>query len=264
MSFGSATSELTTVPGASLDDLNLEALTPWLRTSFPHLAADHVPLEDALMRLRLASVMGQRVVPHLATIVAFGTEPQWLAPNLGVALAVYSGPTMTSEIRERLHLSGDLKTLHDRTMAAVDAHANQIINQALPTEVSMEFSRRAVFEAVSNALIHRDLRATGTVQVRLFPNRLEVWSPGPPSGLPENLESYITHPGVSLPRNPTLAVLARQLGLAEQLGRGLAVMAESVQREAGSRLEIRTSKEGVTVIIPSLVAVMRQLRSDRN
>lgn len=264
MSFGSTSHELTTLPGSSLDDLDLEKLMAWLKMSFPHLASDQVPTEDALMRLRLASVMGQRIVPHLAAIVAFGKEPQWLAPQLGVAFAAYEGNTITAEIRVREHLTGDLQTLHQRTRETIETHARKVVNQASPEDATTEFASAAVFEALTNALVHRDLRATGPVQVRMFSNRLEIWSPGPPSGLPENLETYIAHPGVSLPRNPTLAVLARQLGLAEQLGRGLAVMAESVLRETGARVEVRTTKDGVTVVVPSLLSVMRQAKTVRN
>lgn len=263
MSFGTASSELATVPTASLDDLDLGLVRDWLRENLPHLLADDVTLEDALMRLRLASFMGTRVVPSVAAVVAFGKEPQWLLPNLGVTLAAFSGTTMTSDVTVRRHLTGPFAALHRSCVDAIVDAARVVINHADGSE-HMEFPVRAVREVISNALIHRDLRATGPVQIRVFPGRLEVYSPGPPSGLPESLEHYAVAPGVSLPRNPTLAVIARQLGLAEQLGRGLALIQNDSVTHTGIRAELRATKDGVTAIIPSELEGLRRAHPERN
>ena len=204
------------------------------------------------MRVRLASIMGPRVVPSVAALYAFGQEPQWLMPNLGAALSQYAGPTLTTELITSTHATGDMRRLHAEIMAWVASRA-----RALPavgeTQVECEFPLSAVFEAVTNALVHRDLRASGTLQIRLFPGRLEVWSPGSPSGLSESFEKYAARPGVSLPRNPTIALLARQFGLAQQLGRGLAVISETSRRECGHDASLEASKDGVTIVIPSMV-----------
>jgi len=69
---------------------------------------------------------------------------------------------------------------------------------------SWEFSpAEAVREAVVNAAAHRDYRAAGSIDVRVFPDRLEVRNPGV---LPEALSlSQLRLEHGSLLRNPLLA-----------------------------------------------------------
>ncbi|MDI6794547.1 MAG: ATP-binding protein [bacterium] len=65
-----------------------------------------------------------------------------------------------------------------------------------------EIPEGAVREAVVNAIIHRDYMSPSKVQIRVFPNRVEIWNPGklPPQLSLEDLKE--PHP--SLPYNPLL------------------------------------------------------------
>ncbi|QJD16570.1 RNA-binding domain-containing protein [Paracoccus sanguinis] len=81
-----------------------------------------------------------------------------------------------------------------------------------------DFPSLAIREAVANAICHRDYHLAGAVHIEHSPNVFSVLSPGPlVSGVtPENIITT-----ASRPRNPTLAKMARHLGLAEELGRGV-------------------------------------------
>ncbi len=81
-----------------------------------------------------------------------------------------------------------------------------------------DYPELAVREALVNGVVHRDWRMQGPVVVDHSPEVLVVTSPGPlVSGVtPENI---ITHP--SKPRNPLLAKAMRNLGFAEEVGRGI-------------------------------------------
>ena len=67
-------------------------------------------------------------------------------------------------------------------------------------------------------LCHRDYASVGTVQVRIFEDRLEVWNPGilPPDLSIEDL--YRQH--ASYPRNPRLARALYRARLIEHWGTG--------------------------------------------
>ena len=254
-------SESTAVVSATLDDLDLDAIAEWLKANAPRLAVDDVTTEDALMRVRLAASMGTRLHPTLAGLYVFGHEPQFAMPQLGVVAAQFDGSDVTSEIVARGAITGPLPALVADTMSFIAEHARELVNQVDPSQSSAEFPRRAVHEAVVNALVHRDLRAGAPVAVRIYTDRLEIWSPGPANGLPEPIHYYARAGGISLPRNPLVAVLARQLGLADQLGRGLALMRRVVEDEAHAEVAIEGTKEGVLVRIPSTLAV-RASQSD--
>lgn len=239
------------MPSATVDDLDLQRFDEWLRKNAARLAADEVTLEDALLRLRLATTMGSRIHPTIAGLYVFGLEPQFALPQLSVITARFAGDDVTSEIVERSALSGPLTELVDGAMDFVQSTSRKLVNQVDPDHSALEFPPRAVREAVVNALVHRNLRAGGPVALRSFEDRIEIWSPGSAAGLPEPIETYTGRGGISLPPNPLVALLARTLGLADQLGRGLPLMRRVVEQEVHADLRIDGGKEGVLVTIPS-------------
>ncbi len=243
--------ELTTVPTASLEDIDVERFGEWLREHVPRLATADVSVEDALLRLRLAAPMGSRMVPTLAAIYAFGREPQWLQPQLGIHAALYAGKTLADQVLDRAHIDGTMPDLLNAGLAFVERHTRTVIDHVRPDVLEWEFPKIAVREALSNALVHRDLKATGSVQIRIFDGRLEIWSPGAPAGLPEPIENYLSGQGISMPRNPMVAVIARQMGMVEQLGRGLSI----IKRAASARgFSVKGTRDGVLVTIESTLA----------
>lgn len=86
-------------------------------------------------------------------------------------------------------------------------------------QISIEdFPSLAVREAISNAICHRDYHLTGPAVAEHSPEVFIITSPGPlVSGVtPQNI--ITTN---SRPRNPALSKIARILGFAEELGRGV-------------------------------------------
>ena len=76
----------------------------------------------------------------------------------------------------------------------------------------------AVREAIFNAVCHRDYSSAASVQVMLFKDRLEIWSPGP---LPKGMtlaKMYKRHK--SYPANPLLAYAKFLRKYVEQTGTG--------------------------------------------
>ena len=81
-----------------------------------------------------------------------------------------------------------------------------------------ELPEPAVREAIVNAVCHRDYASAASVQVMLFKNRLEIWSPGP---LPKGMtlaKMYKRHK--SYPANPLLAYAMFLRKYVEQTGTG--------------------------------------------
>jgi ATP-dependent DNA helicase RecG len=81
-----------------------------------------------------------------------------------------------------------------------------------------DFPELAVREALVNAVAHRDYGLDATVSIEHSPQLFTIQSPGSlVAGV--SVENILTH--ASKPRNPLLAGVAHQLGLAERSGRGV-------------------------------------------
>jgi ATP-dependent DNA helicase RecG len=240
--------ERIAVSGAELDDLDVGALDAWVTQRAPALRQAG-SLEEAALRLGLLAKGMPRIAPTPVGLLLFGRLPQLLQPDWGVVAVTVRGTTLADPVIARADLEGNLASLLQQALAFVRGPESARGATPLP-EADEEYSEAALREAVVNALVHRDLRRAGRVALRRFSDRIEVWSPG---GLAEgltDLEELMRDGGVSHPRNPLLAAAARSVGIGEQLGRGLPVMAR--KGSAYTRpVEIRTSPRDVLVILPS-------------
>lgn len=114
-------------------------------------------------------------------------------------------------------------------------------------QISIEdFPSLAVREALSNALCHRDYHLTGSIVVDHSPEVFSVTSPGP-------LVSGVTPANIitttSRPRNPALSKVARILGLAEELGRGVDRMYREMIRSGRDIPHIDAEYDRVKVVL---------------
>ena len=108
--------------------------------------------------------------------------------------------------------------------------------------------RQAFREAVANALVHRRWDVNGSIAIRMFPDRIEVTSPG---GLPDGMseEAYLSG-GPSIARNPILANLFFRLGYIERFGTGVPRIIDSYADRAASP-GFRIDSSCITVILPT-------------
>lgn len=236
------------VMGAELDDLDQAAMDAWVTQRAPALRQAS-SLEEVAVRLGLLARSAPRTVPTPVGLLLFGRLPQLIQPDWGVAAVTIHGTTLADPVDTRVDLEGNLAALVNQTLAFVRTQVEGRSHAPLSAG-EVEYHDAAVREAVINALVHRDLRKSGRVAVRIFSDRIEVWSPG---GLPEGLSDIselLGEGGVSHPRNPLLASAARSMGIGEQLGRGLPVMGHT----GGSytrRVEIHSTPRDVLVVVPS-------------
>ena len=102
-------------------------------------------------------------------------------------------------------------------MSHIDARVGERTKSA-QVDVTYELPAPAVTEAIVNAVVHRDYLSTGSVQVMLFRDRLEVWNPG---RLPKGMTvEKLSGEHSSMPINPLLAYLVYLAGYIEQVGTG--------------------------------------------
>ena len=232
--------DLDPVAAKSLDDLDpvlLDAFIARLR------ARPDAPYRDwdrqrLLQVFRVLVEHEGRLVPSLAGYLCLGIYPQDVFPSLHLAVVRYptSRPGEVSERGERLldnvKAEGPLVALLRQGMTAILRNLQRrAVVQGLFRRDVWEYPLEALREALVNALAHRDYSplARGTpVQVRNFPDRLEVENPGGLFGLVT--VERLGEPGLLATRNAHLMRLLEDLPaedgrvMCENRGTGITAM----------------------------------------
>lgn len=220
---------------STLDDIDSEAVERYLdqRGAGGRARRRHSSLADILLGLKAAMHDPQsgEIRPTNAGIVMFGVEPQFHLPQSEVGCIKYADPVGVRTYIERKNLYGTLPELIDqagrflRQYIRVGATIRGFYRQDEP-----EYPFEALREAVVNAIVHRDYSRSGeTVRLFMFPDRVEVRSPG---GLLPGimLDDLVALRVTSQPRNQITAGLLRDLpGYMERVGSGIRFMVNEMR-----------------------------------
>ncbi len=241
--------ERSAVSGVEFEDLDQNSLQTYLQGRAPFLMEDK-SAEQIATRFGLISLTGGRPIPTVAGVILFGTHPQLLHPEWGLVAVRIRGTKMADPIEQREDLEGKLSELLKQGMAFSRDHTQTVANLVDPDDAEPEYPETAVQEALLNALVHRDFRLSGRVTLRIYDDRLEVWSPG---GMPVqlSLEHLAQHGGVSFPRNPILTAAARSMGLLDQIGRGLPTIRRAMAEVSSRPAQFGVSPSDFLVALPS-------------
>lgn len=248
------------IAGATLDDLD-GALWRRFRGSRSRDRREHFLAKLGLARQDEAGVWRPTVT---GVLVASRTPRRWL-PNAYVQAVAYRGADVVPQGPEDLYQldAKDIEGPVDEQI--VEACRFVLRNMKVQATKSVgrrdrpQFDMTAVFEAIVNAVAHRDYSVHGSkIRLRLFADRLELYSPG---GLPNTLD-IASLPFRQAARNETLAsILARcpipdglewletdRRTMMERRGEGVRIVLENSQRLSGRRPEYRLVDEAELIL----------------
>jgi ATP-dependent DNA helicase RecG len=199
-------------PGLTFDDLSRAEIERYLRRAGLDIAT---PTETVLHNLSLSA--GTTLFNGAALL--FTANPgRWIV-GARVQCARFIG-TQSVEFLSEQSFEGAALTQIEEAEKFVTRNTRQsiVITGRPQHERVPEYPAAAVREAIVNAVCHRDYTEAGTVQVRIYDDRLEVWNPG---SLPYDLSvEDLYHPHRSRPRNKRLAEAFFRAGLIEAWGTG--------------------------------------------
>ncbi len=206
--------------GATLDDLDLEGMYRFIHIArrarqFP--LPEETPPADLLRHLNLLNK--ERLTN--AAVLLFGRVPQRFLISSEIKCAHFHGTEVAKPIPSYQVYKGTVFALVDQ---AVDFVLGKIAlsvgtrAESVQAPVAYEIPKEVVTEAIVNAVAHRDYTDSGSVQVMLFADRLEVMNSG---RLPPTLTvEMLREPHQSLPGNPLLAESMYLLQYIERMGTG--------------------------------------------
>ncbi len=237
------------VPGVGIEVIDRSEITRMRETIRAEgTGAELIGLGDTELLEALGLIEGDRV--NIAGVLLLGHKSAVARhiPRHELTVARYREPTQydfRKDIREPL-----LKTI-DEARRIVDS------NMRLTTiEVAgfhhfeiPDLSWMVIREAVLNALVHRDYFLSGSVQVFLYPDRVEITNPG---GFIGNISPKNVLRHAPLRRNRLLADALQSIGFVNRVGLGVDRIFDETLR-AGKDFPLYESEVGmVRLLIPTV------------
>ena len=165
------------VPGTGPGDLDYALTRRFLREDG---AEGEDASETAARKLRLVADVDGRARLTLAGVLLCTREPQRWLPHAYVQAVSYAGERTDVEYQTDARDVGG--PLDEQVAEALHFVRRNMLVRATKATARMErpqFSDRAVFEALVNAVAHRDYSISGArIRLHLFGDRLELYVPG--------------------------------------------------------------------------------------
>jgi ATP-dependent DNA helicase RecG len=218
------------VQGASIEDIDSDALDYYrqVRESISP-SAEELNFNDKELLESLGGAVRQsdQLVPTVAGILLFGRRPaiRRLFPSNRVDYIRVPGKEWIEDPEERfttLDMRDTLPRLIQRASAAVLddlPKAFRLPEGSIQRDEHPILPAKVVREAIVNAVMHRNYQRHQPIQLVRYSNRLEVSNPGYSLKAIEQLGE----PGSEW-RNPVIASVLHEMGLAETKGSGIRVM----------------------------------------
>ena len=219
---------------ATLDDISPEKIEWFL--SRAHRMRNYALSEttqpaDVLAHLNLLD----RGVPNHAAILLFGKAPQRFLTTSELKCMHFHTLEKRKPIPSYQIYKGTIFDLVDQAVDFVLSKLTRSVGtRASGPQAPVEYDipEEVVAEGIVNAVAHRDYTSNGSVEVQLFPDRLEIWNPGTVHP-PLTLEKLLL-PHASQPNNPLIAEPLFLTKYIEKAGTGTVDMLERC-RVAGIR-----------------------------
>lgn len=224
---GGAQFEAEPAPGAGLDDVDPRQLEAY------RLAIGAT--SDTMTALRARSLVTRHGELNVAGLLLLGAHPQASFPQAVVRVLRYAEREAGTGARHSLE-SGRDRRFEGSIPDVIDAAA-LCIGDWMPKRRALGASRRfedhpllprdVWLEGLVNAVVHRSYSMAGDhIRVSIFPDRLEIESPGRFPGLADP-----TNPlGIArYARNPRIARVCSDLGITLERGEGIKRMFEEMR-----------------------------------
>ncbi len=224
--FGYILTEERAVLDATPAHIDLDAFRSYLQRLGFDTTDD--PQPDSLDDLRNRDVLveiGGELRATLYGVLAFGKDPQRYARtrDFRIECVAYAGNDRACEVLQVANSAGRLDEQVERATGWFLGLGRFESYENLRREDRHLLPRRAIREALTNAVTHRDYAITGSkTLLEVFEHRVDVTSPG---ALPNHMTVERVRAGANpRSRNESLAHFMAGMGFMERRGRGWLIM----------------------------------------
>jgi ATP-dependent DNA helicase RecG len=205
--------------GANLEDIDEEKVR-WFLKEARRERELNIPLDASVDEILLRLNLLKEEALTNASVLLLGKSPQKFFLQAEVRCVRFKGNEPVKPFIDMRVISGTIIDQVDKSLDFVLEHIPKAVwlDGKPQREEKYQYPPDAFREAIVNAICHRDYEERGNIQIRVFDDFLEIWSPGQ---LPEPLtleDLKKTHK--SVPRNPLLARQLFWIKFVEEVGTG--------------------------------------------
>lgn len=243
---GAVSGDLRPALASSLEDLDPELLAGRFEGLRSVAYADLSPAEQRRV-LTEAEILHDSGATTIGGLLCYGRDPQQRLPFATVTSAAYPGTAIGQELLDQEEIGGRVDEQVERGVEFIlrnirrPSHVERIRREETPRPSDESFR-----EVVANAVAHRHYGIAGSIQLRVFADRVEVVSPG---GLPNGVTREAMRLGVSVRRNEFIAQHLARLRIVDALGRGVLLLYEEAATLGLPEPEIDPERTAVRVAL---------------
>lgn len=176
---------------------------------------------ESLLLARSNRERVEQLAPTVAGLLLFGRSERvaQLLPRAEVMLTRYEGETVQTRIVEQGTVRGNMRTLYGESLRFIERYtdlwdarpprraSNEEATEASPVRPRANYSRRVIAEALTNALVHRDLAIRDRpTQIHIFESAIEISNARRSNGFAD-LAARAIRFGIPQRINPQLAAV---------------------------------------------------------
>ncbi|MGP1357971.1 ATP-binding protein [Roseicyclus sp.] len=189
--------------------------------------------------------------PTVAAVMLFSDEPQIDLPKAGIKIYRYktseSEGTRETLAFDPLTIEGSAIEVITRAVELTKEKVQDIPKVGTGGLEAIVYPEEAIHEIVTNAVLHRDYSVNDEIHIKIFDNRIEVFSPG-------KLPGYVTPKNIlkeRFARNPKIVRIANKFPNApnKDIGEGLNTAFQKMRALKLRDPVISETDAGVTVTI---------------
>ena len=206
-------------PRKTRADLDLDAVRRYMRNATQQGRRNFAEHDDPWQVLQKLELVQSDTAITRAAILLFGNTPQ---SPLTQAVVHAGRLQQLVHIMDHRIIAGTLIDQVEEAMAFMqkNLHVRFEITGAPARQEIWDYPLVALREALINAICHRDYGNTTDIQIKIFENSLQIWSPGTlPFGV--SVADLLNPVHASHPRNKLIAQVFFDLGLIERYGGGI-------------------------------------------
>lgn len=218
------------VEGKTVDDLDLTLVKQYMNRAVNSGRRSFSVNDDPLETLMKLELIRSRHEVSLAALLLFGESPQSPFSQAVIRSGRIRGQ---ADIVDDLTIYGPLPAQVEGAMAFLRKHmrVEYVIGDSLERNENWDYPLAALREGLMNAVCHRDYSDLAEIQIKIFDDALQVWSPGfLPFGV--TVEELLLPTHASKPRNRLITQIFYDMGMIERYGSGTGRVLEAC-RNAG-------------------------------